>query len=313
MFDDMRDFVQAEVLARESLELAKQLLLPKLSYLASTTLAQAYLGQSKSELAAECLNQAIDLVEGLRKQVAGQEQERLLFFEKKISPYHLLISILIGQRRNREAFTLAERSKGRVLLDLFGRRELGIVTQMTPEQRREEQRLNSTITQINSLVRIERLKVLPDQTSLKHLTERLDSARLAYTVFQDFLATQNEISATNGEGKRLPDYEIERVIGDPGTAVLEFVVTPECTWLFVVSRNGRHVIVNVHQISIAQRDLDRLVGEFHLAVAERMPGYEGMSHKMYDLLVKPAERELRTKTTICIIPDGSLWRCPFRP
>jgi CHAT domain-containing protein len=47
-------------------------------------------------------------------------------------------------------------------------------------------------------------------------------------------------------------------------------------------------------------------------MAERRPGFGPSSRELYDLLIKPAEPQIRNKTTLCIIPDGPLWELPFQ-
>lgn len=114
-----REYVAAAKLAESAAALAGQLNLPKLSYLTTTTLGRAYAGQQQRALAIQTLRQAIDQVEGMRQQVAGRERERQLFFENKVLAYHALLGLLIEEGKTREALRVAERAKGRVLLDLL--------------------------------------------------------------------------------------------------------------------------------------------------------------------------------------------------
>jgi CHAT domain-containing protein len=41
-------------------------------------------------------------------------------------------------------------------------------------------------------------------------------------------------------------------------------------------------------------------------------GFREPARQLYDILLKPAERQLRGKTTLCIVPDGVLWEMPFQ-
>ena len=66
--------------------------------------------------ARKALDEAITIIEMLRTQVAGGEEEQQRFFASKVSPYHLLIDLLTREGRPAEALTYAERAKARVLL-----------------------------------------------------------------------------------------------------------------------------------------------------------------------------------------------------
>ena len=87
-------FTQTVELALQARQIALQQRLPKLSYLTVVTLGQAYLRLKKMPQALEILTEATKQLEALRTRVAGQEQERQLFFVNKVAAYHLLIELL---------------------------------------------------------------------------------------------------------------------------------------------------------------------------------------------------------------------------
>src|SRR5262249_16756874 len=109
---------EAATLSGESLQLARQLRLPKHSYLAATLVGKALLKKKQTAQAHQMLSEAIEQIETMRESVAGQEQERQLYFEDKVAAYHLLIDVVGGENRISEAFVCADRAKGRVLLDV---------------------------------------------------------------------------------------------------------------------------------------------------------------------------------------------------
>lgn len=114
-------FVQAAELSLQAHQIAQQQRLPKLSYLTAVTLGQAYLRLKKIPEALEILNEAAKQLEALRTRVAGQIQERQLFFENKVAAYHLLIELLLQQGNKLDALQAAERAKARVLFDALQR------------------------------------------------------------------------------------------------------------------------------------------------------------------------------------------------
>ncbi len=129
---EMGNFAEAAELSENAHQIARQLQLPKLSYLTAATLGKAYLSQKKDDLAFQTLSRAIDQVEAMRGQVVGREQGRQLFFENKVSAYHSMIELLISQNRTFEALVYAERAKGRVLFDVVSQGRSSLTKVMTP-------------------------------------------------------------------------------------------------------------------------------------------------------------------------------------
>jgi CHAT domain-containing protein len=114
-------FTQAAELAAQARQIALQQRLPKLSYLTAVTLGQVYLRLKKIPEALEILNEATRQLEALRTRVAGQVQERQLFFVNKVAAYHLQIELLLQKGKTLDALQAAERAKARVLFDALQR------------------------------------------------------------------------------------------------------------------------------------------------------------------------------------------------
>ena len=113
------DFPKAVESAGTAADLASQLRLPIISYLALTAKGKYYLAENHHDLAFQTLSQAIEQIEALRGQVAGQEQGRQMFFDNKVASYNLLVELFIKQNKPMDALLYAERAKGRVLLDVL--------------------------------------------------------------------------------------------------------------------------------------------------------------------------------------------------
>lgn len=309
-----RNYAEAVALAESALKLARQLQLPKLSYLIATTLGRAYIGQKKPDPAKDMLSQAIEQVEMLRTRVAGQEQERQLFFENKVGAYHSLIELFIAQDRSVDALLYAERAKSRVLFDLLSVGGVRSAKALTQNEREKEQLLNREIVEINNEIRNEQLKTNSAPSRLNHLGSRLNSARLKYASFQDLLYTSHpESKAPRGQLPALTQSGLDNLIEDSQTAYLEYVVTKERVLLFVLTKDqSRGADVRVYTINIKEEELAKMVGDYHQMMADRIPTFAALSRKLYDLLLKPAESQLKGKSRLCIVPDGPLWDAPFQ-
>ncbi len=312
---DLRNYTEAITLSESALKIARKLRLPKLSYLTATTLGKAYIGQKKPDPALNVLSQAIEQVEAMRLQVTGQEQGRLLFFEKKVVAYHALVELLAEQSKLVDALIYTERAKGRVLLDILSSGRFQSAKAMTPSEKEEQQRLNRTIIELNKEIREEKLKNSRDAIQLEHLNAKLDSARLKYASFQDlFYAAHPEWKPLPGQVAALTPDDLNKLIPGRKTALLDYVVTKEKCYLFLLSKqtSNHDFDLKVFPIKAKEDDLKKMVNRFRQMLASRHPDFAELSREIYDLLIKPVELQLQGISTIGIVPDGVLWELPFQ-
>ena len=73
------------------------------------------------------LREAVEVVEELRAHAVGPDADRAAFLVPHAAPYQELVSLLADGGRSWDALAVAERSKGRVLLDVLagGRMAIG--------------------------------------------------------------------------------------------------------------------------------------------------------------------------------------------
>ncbi|HEY6245441.1 MAG TPA: CHAT domain-containing protein, partial [Pyrinomonadaceae bacterium] len=308
---DSKSFAQSAAIAETALNLARSSHLPKLTYLATTTLGQSYAAQNKLELARQMLKQSIEQLEILRQQVAGREIETGLFLENQIAPYQALIDVLVQEGKIFEALVYAERAKGRVLLDVLKEGKTDLERVLTAAQRDERSRLNRRISEVNDQITSAKNS---GASSLKSFYEQLDSARLEYQSFQDSLyALHSDLGVRAGRIPSLAINDLDQLSRDNNCAYLEYVVGKEHVAVFVVTPNpGGHANLKVYQFAVNSEELADKVNQFHDLLASRRPDYASAARGLYNLLVEPITQQLRGITTLCIIPDGCLWNLPFQ-
>ena len=316
VFYSQRDYARASAAAIDAAESARQLRSPLMTYFALTLEGQSHRAQSADAAAAKSFLGAIETVERARDQIAGAEKEHQLFFEKRISPYHEMVSMLVDQHRASEALSYAERAKGRVLLDVLRSGRISIDKSLGQSEQAEERRLYTEMVSLNTQIRVERTRERTDEDRTTALEARLEKARNEYEAFQTALyAAHPELKAKRG---LFPSFAVDDIVAatpDTRTAVLDYVVTDEQTFLFVVTRDspGRgKVAVKVFPIDVNRSDLSLLVEKFRNLLSTNHPGFRQIGLNLYDLLVKPARAYLEGRTTLCIVPDGPLWNLPFQ-
>lgn len=264
--------------------------------------------------------QAISNIEKLREQVAGGEQAQQRFFEDKLSPYYALVELLFRENDFAQAFNYAERAKGRALLDVLSSGRVNITKAMTGAELEQDRALMSEITTLNGQMLQLKRRGKPDPEELNRLNQRLEKARLAYESFQIKLyAAHPELKVQRGEARGLTLDEVDALLPDEKTALLEYAVMEERTYLFVITKGAKPnpaakpaPVLRVYPLDIKSKELAQLAEDFRLRVAERNLHIKQPSQRLYDLLVRPAESQLRGVTKLCIVPDGPLWNLPFQ-
>ena len=86
------------------------------AHLARALLGRIYRKLGRIDDARTSLTSAIDAIESVHEQVAGQE---LHYFDERSEPYAEMAILLIGEGRIEEAFAYAERYRSRVLVDIL--------------------------------------------------------------------------------------------------------------------------------------------------------------------------------------------------
>lgn len=258
---------------------------------------------------------AIANIEILRKEVAGGEQQQQSFLENKLSPWLGMISLLVSQQKYTEALSYAEQSKARVLLDALqsGRASLRQSLSQQERQAEEEQRLRlvSLNTQLSGELRREK----PDPSRIAVLKANVEKARLEYEDFETTLYVAHpELKVKRGEAPIIKMDELTELLPDAATALLEYVVANNETYLFVVTKSvaQSEPEIRLYTLPIKRVELAKQTQALREQLARRDLGFRASAVKLYELLLKPAEAQLQDKTNLVIAPDNTLWDLPFQ-
>ena len=277
----------------------------------------AYLSLDQPGPARQALMEAIDTIETMRGQLAGAEQDSQRFFENKLSPYLAMTELNIRQHNVAEALTFAERAKARVLLDVLRSGRANVTKAMTAREQDQERQLTGILVSLNSQLHREGLLPQPDQNRLTDLKARLHTARLDYEAFQTSLyAAHPELKVKRGEASPLRLDEAVGLLPNARSALLEYVVTEEKTWLFVLTRSAgprkAKAGVQVFTLDVSAKELSERAANFRQQLATRDLLYRQTAVELYELLLGPARELLKGKRLLTIVPDGTLWELPFQ-
>jgi CHAT domain-containing protein len=306
----MQNYNESASIAEQALTLARSLRLPKLTYLATAALGEAYASEDKVELAITTLTDAISQVEEMRDNATGRQESRYLFFEHKLGPYQTLVKLLTKQGKNFEALLYAERAKGRLLLEAVRRNTADLQDVLTSSEKVEIERLHDKV-----LAAYQRIQTASGNEQTRELNKELDAAKREFASFEKTLmAAHPELLLRAGPAQPLTYANLIDLVHVDDLAYLQYVDAGDKIGLFILRRNkatGEHELKYV-TLSINADQLRRKVDEFHSAVAERLPDYDSVGRELYRSLIEPVANELENVGTLCIIPDEFLWTLPFQ-
>jgi CHAT domain-containing protein len=280
-----------------------------LSALLAAGLIHRALGQP--DPAQKAFEDAIAQAEALRNEVAGGSQEQARFFEDATEPYYAMVSLLMSQDKAPEAFRYAERAKGRVLLDALQHRAPSISKAMTARELEDERGLRIAMASLNAQLRQQGQS--PEYRN--ELKSRLQKARLDYEGFRTRLyAAHPELRTQRGDAPEIDIQQAAALIPDSSTALLEYVVTEDATYLFSLTRAAGETGARLrgYAVAVKRKEVEDLVNAFRQQLASRDLNIRPTARRLYSLLLGPAHAELRGKTTVVIAPDGVLWDLPFQ-
>jgi tetratricopeptide (TPR) repeat protein len=310
------DYVKAIEFSDRAASLSTQINLPQTCYLALTEKGKALRALKQPDQAQKSFLEAVATMEQLRSQVSGGEHDYQRFFQNRVSPYYEMIDLFIDRNDPAQALVYAERAKARVLLDVLRNGRVKVNKLMSREEQLEERRLYGDLISLNAQVSAERVRQVPDEARAKELEISTQKARNAYEEFQVSLyAAHPELKVKQGLLPQFAMQDASTLIPDNKTVLLEYACAGERTFLFVLTRDSRRqskIEIKTYTIKAGRGALSKLVGNFRNLLAVNHPGFRQPGQRLYELLVKPIERHLSGKTTVCIVPDGPLWELPFQ-
>ncbi len=308
-------YAEALPLAERAVSLSRQTGLQLGLWLALTDLGYGQLGLNRPLEARRSFVEAISIIEKMREQTAGGIEDLRRYFEGGLNAHHGLLSLMVKENQTQEALGLAERAKARALLDALQEGRVKIQKTMTVEEQEQEGRLKSELTRFNMQLTHATQSDKPDAERISEIKIRLEKARLNYEAYQTSLyAAHPELKVKRGEASIINAEELAALLPDPASALLEYVVTDEATYLFVVTKaQGQSAAeTRVFTIPVKKAELAKQTEDFRQRLAGRDLGFRASAHKLYDLLLKPAQALLRGKSSLVIAPDDKLWDLPFQ-
>jgi hypothetical protein len=107
---------------------------------------------------------------------------------------------------------------------------------MSLEEQEKERISNAELTALNAQIYDERQRSKPDLNRLAGLEPLREKARMAHEAFLTSLYIKHpELKVQRGEAMPITAAEAAALIPDPSTAIVEFVVTDDKSYLIVLT------------------------------------------------------------------------------
>ncbi len=333
MFEARGDYLKALESADRASAMARPLGLVDTLWRARTVAGEAHRALHQFAEAKAAFAEAIKVIESLRGQLVGGEREQQSFLADKLAPYTGLIELSLEEGDERAAFGYAEQAKARVLLDVLHGGRVEINKALTLPERTRERSLKGELTALNESIGRERENDKPDAARLNDLLARQQKTRLDYEAFQaNLYAAHPELAVQRGESHPLRLDQLSALVPDSNTALLEYVVAEDRTFLFVITKrnesnqtprtatgNAAPVSqtkslpdLHVFNINITREALTKRVTHFQRQIATRDLLFSNEARALYATLLEPAAAQLKNRTRLILIPDSALWELPFQ-
>jgi CHAT domain-containing protein len=301
--------------AKETATLAKQINTPELQWRAYLIEAKAHRHQHEFSKARALLDESIIVIEGMRGRAGGGIAGRQRFLEDKLEPYNLMIDLLITEGRTAEAFEYSERSKANSILEALSSGFVFLQRIQTADEQHQQQQFLSELSSLNFTILRTQLQDPAGNSGLSDLIERRNNIQEKYDAFLGGLyAKYFRLQTKNGKILTIKLEETAALLTDEHTAILEFSVGDDATYLYVITKktNGKGVNVSTHKINIRQVMLASQIEAFRSQIDRKARNYATVGNELFKLLLAQAAPQLAGKNTIILVPDGPLWDLPFQ-
>ncbi len=314
------DYLKSVEVAGKSAEIARQANELDLYWQSRHRAGRAHYRLNDLAAARKALTEAISVIETMRAPTSRGQQPR--YYENKVAPYLAMVDVAIRDGQGNEAYSHSQRAKLRVLTGLLQNLKTRIVKTMTPREQERERQLLNEISITNARLFREQESERPKPSRIADLKIQLQKAQAAYSDFRARLyALRPQLKTLRGELKPLTVEQVAPLVADAKTALLEFVETDERVYLFVFAKErlknqrGRAAALSptlkIFLLETTRGDLFARLSRFNQAIINREDSVNEQARELYDLLLKPAQTSLESRTHLIVAPDAISWNLPF--
>jgi len=270
---------------------------------ALTEAGKAQRGLGRKTEALNAFGEAIQVQRSMRPETGpdGIETER-----SGVLPYLGAMETLVELDRPRDALVDADEAKSQFLREVIQRGNFTITKGMTAREREEELILVGEVAALKVQVYGASDVNLKQISTNNELKSRLNAAREKYEAFRKQLyATHPQLAVNRGDLATLKIEELRPFV-NASTALLQYAVTDEKVFLFVVTVGAPTLDVRVYKLNTPRHEIAQKIANFRQSIDSPEAARE-----LYDILLAPAESQIAQRSKLIVVPDGPLWDVPF--
>lgn len=295
---DTGRFAEAETSFRTGRELAVNTPVPEMHWRALYGLGRLHVARGEPEEGLPYLEQAIDIVDGLRASIRIEEFQDGFLLDKQ-DLYDLTVQTHLDVGNEEQAFEASEKSRGRNFIDLLGNKELVLHSEQDVADMGRAEQLRVRVEEA------QRALGAAGESRREEAEIALARARQDYDDFHIGLRSRNPHLASFRRVAPLSLAEVQSHL-DNDTALLVYHLLPDEVVLFLIDAES----LRVTRVSVAAADIISLVGNFRLGIQE-LRNVEADSLRLGRHLITPILSDLSAYRRVGIVPHRELHLLPF--
>jgi tetratricopeptide (TPR) repeat protein/CHAT domain-containing protein len=302
-YSEQGDNAKALEFGQTAARIAKEAEVFSIAAYALTEAGTAQRGLGRKTEALNAFAEAIQVQRSIRPETGpdGIETER-----SGVLPYLGAMETLIDLAQPREALVRADEAKSQLLREVIQRGNFTITKGMTTTERVDELLRVGDVAALKVQVYGAQDVTLKQIEANNALKTRLIAAREKYEAFRKQLyATHPQLALNRGELASIKIEELRPFVNS-NAALLQYAVTDEKVFLFVVTVGTPTLDVKVYTLNTPRNEIAAKIANIKQSIDSSVAARE-----LYDILLAPAEPQIAQRSKLIIVPDGPLWDLPF--
>lgn len=257
----------------------------------------------QARIAVSLLTRAADLA-GVERQKVQSPETRQHFSDSVKGVFTNLMRANVALNNLPAAFAAVERGRTRGLVEMLRERAVGAEAEVPAELLSKKDELDRRRDALHQeLGALDPAKDAPRAEQLQKQMEAIQAERRRWT---EEVRKASPRYAALQYPKPLNLEQIQELL-EPGALCLEYEITKDETYLFTVTKTQ----LKLHRIRIQGEELRDRVEHYRQLLSSPHRDAGNLGKQLYDLLLRPAQAEIKQARRILICPDGSLHRLPF--
>lgn len=266
------------------------------------------------------LNGSLQIMEHVRSSLGGHSEDKVSYLESHLDSYHEYLHLLLRRHDLAGAFALAQKTKGRSLLDLMSSGRVDLTASLSEGEQKQEQALRRKADALSEQMMAEGVNNEPGaRKRFADLKSQLVRAESDLQVWTDAAYARHPDLARKSVAKTITLADAAKFLPSD-TALMEYVVIHrevshgkmrDEIAVFVVTTAAGRPRITEFTVPIQRNALIADIDSLRAACADPRKSYANSARSVYRLLIAPAARPLAGKKHLVLCPDGPLWDVPF--